>query len=76
MTATSIKRSDVVVTGSGTVYLFRLLTQEARSWVDEHVSDDRQMFGDAVPVGHRYMVILANGMQHDGLIVSFEEVIP
>lgn len=62
--------ADVRITGGGTVYLFLLLTDQARTWVDEHVSPDRQMLGAGLAVEHRYAAALAAGMQTDGLIVG------
>ena len=61
---------DVIVTGAGSVYLFALLTDEARDWVHHHVSRDRQMFGGALAVEHRYVGALARGMQDADLLVS------
>jgi hypothetical protein len=62
--------ADVRVAGGGTVSLFLLLTAEAHLWVEEHVSEDRQMLGAGLAVEHRYAANLAAGMQADGLIVE------
>ena len=67
-------RADVCITGGGTVILFLLETPEARQWVDEHVSRDRQMFGHGLAVEHRYAAALADGMQADGLVINTTEV--
>lgn len=64
--------TDVTLSGSGSVYLFHLLTEAARDWVDTHVSTDRQMFGAALAVEHRYVADLAQGMRADGLSVTVE----
>lgn len=64
---------DVAISGGGTVYLFHLITPLAQAWVDEHVNADRQMFGDAVAVEHRYAAALAVGMQRDGLVLGDQE---
>lgn len=64
---------DVRITGGGTVYLFELLTEHARAWVNENVSAERQMFGRGLAVEHRYAAVLAGGMQADGLLVGLEE---
>lgn len=60
---------DVLVEGHGSLYLFLLHTDAARSWVDEHVSDDAQWLGEALVVEHRYAADLAVGMNADGLVV-------
>jgi hypothetical protein len=63
-------RADVRIIGSGSVFVFMLTTDEARQWVDAHVSDDRQMLGHGLAVEHRYAAALAEGMQVDGLAVE------
>ena len=63
---------DVCVAGGGTLYLFLLLTPEARAWVEQHVSEDRQMLGAGLAVEHRYAVDLAQGMQSNGLTVEYQ----
>jgi hypothetical protein len=66
------QETDVAISGSGTIYLFHLLTEAARDWVDGHVSEDRQVFGTALAVEHRYVADLAQGMRADGLGVTVE----
>jgi hypothetical protein len=66
------KQTDVAISGSGTIYLFHLLTYGAQDWVDGHVSEDRQMFGTALAVEHRYVADLVQGMRADGLSVTVE----
>jgi hypothetical protein len=62
--------NDVEITGGGSLYLFLLLTDQAREWVEEFVSRDRQMLGCGLAVEHRYAAALAEGMQADGLVVE------
>jgi hypothetical protein len=62
------------VVGGGSVYLFELLTPDAQTWVDEHVSPDRQIFGDGLAVEWRYAAALAEGMRQDGLLIDGGEV--
>lgn len=64
--------TDVTLSGSGSVYLFHLLTEAARDWVDTYVSTDREMFGGALAVEHRYVADLALGMRAGGLSVTVE----
>jgi hypothetical protein len=61
---------DVAISGGGSLFLFHLVTPEARVWVDENVSAERQMFGASVAVEHRYAGPLADGMVADGLVVG------
>jgi hypothetical protein len=71
---TCARGADVSITGGGTVYLFALLTEKARAWVNEHVSAERQMLGRGLAVEHRYAAALAAGMQAAGLTIRSEEV--
>jgi len=48
----------------------RPLTDEAWSWVDEHISEEHTMFGDAIVVEHRYVAAIVTGIQTDGLTVE------
>jgi hypothetical protein len=70
---TCARGADVSITGGGTVYLFELLTENARAWVNEHVSAERQMLGRGLAVEHRHAAALAAGTQAGGLFVSVEE---
>lgn len=62
--------ADVRIVGDGSVFLFVLLTDDAREWVDTFVSDDRLMFGGGIAVEHRYAASLAAGMQDAGLVLE------
>ncbi len=42
-------RVDVRVSGGGSIYVFDLLTPEALTWVEDNVSEDRLMLGNASP---------------------------
>jgi hypothetical protein len=66
--------SDVHVAGGGTVFLFFLETAEARAWVDEHASPDRQFLGHGLAVERRFVADLAEGMEADGLVIDETEV--
>ena len=61
---------DVKVENHGTLFLFRLLTDAARDWVEAHVDPEAQWFGGALVVEHRYARDLAQGMLDDGLAVA------
>lgn len=65
-----MKKPDVRVQYEGTLVLLHLLTDASREWVEEHVSEDRQMWGDAVAVEPRFVTDLIAGMQADGLEVA------
>jgi hypothetical protein len=63
---------DVRIIDGGTVFLFLLLTPEARAWVEAHVSADRQMLGLGLAVEPRYAAALAAGMADDGLVIEHD----
>jgi hypothetical protein len=54
----------------GTLYTFCPLTLRAKEWIDEHVQNERQWFGHALMVEHRYAWGLAQGMKDDGLVLA------
>lgn len=60
---------DVEITNHGSIFLFQPLTDSAREWIEENVSEDAQWFGGALAVEHGYAADLAIGMQGDGLVV-------
>jgi hypothetical protein len=66
--------ADVRVVGGETVFLFLLLSDHARCWIEQHVRPDRQHFGIGLAVEHRYAQALAAGMQNDGVVLICEGV--
>ena len=60
---------DVEIVDAASTVLFWLFTAEARQWVEDCVSPDRQMYGHGLAVEWRYAAALAEGMQRDGLVV-------
>ena len=68
MTAPNI---DVQVENEGSIFMFHVLTDAAREWVNENVGlESWQWLGNAFTVEHRYAQDLAEGMQDDGLTVA------
>jgi len=69
----AIKRDlpvDVEIVDGVSVFFFWLLTTEAKQWVEDCVSPDRQMYGNGLAVEWRYAAALAEGMRRDGLKVE------
>jgi hypothetical protein len=64
------KRIDLLVHGEGSVCLLRAVSRRGRRWIDEHVSDERQEWGGAIAVEHRYISDIARGARTDGLRVQ------
>ena len=62
---------DVLVRNEGTVYVFCLLTERAKTWIDENVQTAPwQRIGNALIVEHRYAWGLATGMTNARLVLE------
>ena len=69
----AIKRDlpvDGEIVDGVSVFFFWLLTDEARQWVENSVSPDRQMYGNGLAVEWRYAAALVEGMRRSGLKVE------
>ena len=64
------EQPDFSVENHFTIFLLRPLTPAAESWIDEHIPEDAQHFGNAVVVEHRYISDIVEGICNDGLAVS------
>lgn len=69
-TTSDDRTPDVHVHDEGSIVLFELISESAKVWVSEKVSDDAQWFGHRLVVEPRYVEDLVNGMKEDGLEVS------
>lgn len=69
--ATKSTEIDVLVEGGGSLYVFRILSESARAWVEEFVSPEgfQPQFPNVLYVEHRFARELATGMQGDGLVL-------
>jgi hypothetical protein len=61
--------SDFTIQNEGTIFLLIPNTPLAEEWIEEHIPETAQYFGDAVVVEHRYIADLVTGIIADGLIV-------
>lgn len=62
--------TDIEVNASGSMFLFRPLTDAGRQWIDSHVvSEPWQWHGGALAVDYRYAWELARLAVEDGLEV-------
>lgn len=68
--AKKTQKPDAEVQNEGSIFLLRPLSENAKQWVNEHLPEDRQTFGNAVVVEHRYIEDIVAGMQADGLTVE------
>ncbi len=62
--------ADFLVEHHGSISLLRHRTPAARAWVGEHLPRDRQTWGDATIVEHRYIGDIVAGAQAAGLVVA------
>lgn len=61
---------DVSVEDHGSLWLFRPLTEEAKTWIDDNVEDAALWFGGALAVEARFAQAMVEGMLADGLEVG------
>lgn len=61
---------DFTVQNEGSIFLLHPLTPAANAWIEEHIPEDAQYFGNAVVVEHRYIADIVGGIQRDGLTVE------
>ncbi len=62
-------RLDVLVTNHGTLFTFEPRTDDARTWIADHVGE-ATWIGGALVVEHRYAHDLAAGMRGAGLVLG------
>jgi hypothetical protein len=69
--STPMRQADVLVDGGGSLYVFRILSESARDWVTENVSQEGYQpdFPNILYVEHRYARDLAAGMADAKLVV-------
>jgi hypothetical protein len=60
-------KPDFYIRNEGTIFLLTPLNSAAREWVNAHLPDDAQTWGDALVIEHRYMAAIADGIHGDGL---------
>jgi hypothetical protein len=61
---------DFVLENHGSIFLLRLISPAAFTWIEEHLPADRLTFGNAVVIEPRYVSAILHGLQDDGLVVS------
>lgn len=62
--------TDFTVQNEGSIFLLHPHTDAARAWIEEHIPEDAQTFGDAIAVEHRYICSIVDGIQGDGLTIE------
>lgn len=63
--------TDFTITNHGSLLLLRPTTDEAKEWVEEHLTHpETQFFGGAVAVEPRYIQPIIDGIEDDGLTVQ------
>lgn len=65
-------RADVLVSGGGSLYVFRALTDAAKEWIESNVSSEgfQPQFPEVLYVEHRYAHDLAAGMRDAGMVLA------
>lgn len=62
------EHADFAIRDEGSVVLLWAISDEAMAWVEDHLPADRQTFGGAVAIEHRYAPAIIAGMADDGLV--------
>ncbi len=52
------------------MYLLLPVTESAKAWANEHISDEAHHFGGGIAVEHRFIRDLADGIIADGLTIE------
>ena len=52
---------------SGSIILLQPQTDNARNWMEEHLPQDAQYFGDSVVIERRYFADILRGLTNNGL---------
>jgi hypothetical protein len=60
---------DLLVHGHCSIYLLRPTSRRGQTWIDKHVSDDRQEWAGAIVVEHRFVSDIIRAAVADGLRV-------
>lgn len=61
--------ADVIIQNHGSIVLFKLETDEARTWVEENIGGDATYWAGGLVAEPRYVNHVTRGMLNDGLIV-------
>lgn len=64
------KNPDFKLSGGGSMFLLRPLTDAAKAWLEENIAGETSWLGDSLGVESRYIANLVDGIQNDGLTVE------
>lgn len=62
--------ADFTVQNHGSIFILTPHTPEAEAWVEEHIPDDAQLWGNGIVVEHRFIDNIVEGARADGLEVN------
>lgn len=65
----SIPEIDIIIENHVSIFLLRPLTSVGREWLESHVAEDAQWFGNAPVCEWRYVEPIVSGAIEDGLVV-------
>lgn len=63
-------KPDFNVSNHGSIFLLFPNSKDAHDWVEERLPEERQTFGRAIVVEHRYIADIVDGILCDGLTVE------
>ncbi|MGB7934705.1 MAG: hypothetical protein WCH04_21290 [Gammaproteobacteria bacterium] len=70
MQALQTLHADFLYQHESSISLLYPMTDEARGWIDEHISDEAQWFGKGLVIEWRYVDPIIEGIVNDGLEVA------
>lgn len=63
--------ADFQVQNHGSIVLLEPISVQASEWLELHIGDDAQFWGNSVVVEPRYLQNIVAGIRDDGLTVGF-----
>ena len=62
--------TDLSLSNHGSLWLLTPHTEASEQWVDDNLSDARQMLGRAIAIEPRYVADIVAGIRADGLTLN------
>ena len=62
------RKTDFIVVNHGSICILTAISEDARTWVDEHLPEDAQTWGpNGTVIEPRYLGPILEGIEADGL---------
>lgn len=60
---------DLFVHNHGSIFVLEPVSKAGFDWLDEHIAEEHQIWGNGIVVEHRYIDAIVDGALADGLEV-------